>query len=166
MRTTLRISALASLLLASACTGNGDCDPTKGGLFGAIGCDASGGYDKRIQDRQQQQAALLQRKAELTREQEQLESERTSVARDLRAKEAAKGKAEKELAAVRKKLAASQGENRALQEEAKALERQLGASKREIDDLQQAEQRKAARLAELEKEQRNLNKEYDAATGR
>ena len=83
------ISRFASLLIAalllSSCAAT-DCDPTTGGFIGGIRCDASGGYDKRIQEREDQHAALLTRKADLIREQHQIEAERRQAAGQLRLK--------------------------------------------------------------------------------
>lgn len=163
--TALSGAAVLTMLAGCSCTEQ-DCDPTGGGLFGAICCDASGNYDKRIAARETQQAALLQRKTQLEQEQQRLQAEQEVTATDLAAKQAEHAKSKQELAAVRKKLQGGQAENRALKEQATALERQVTTAQRDITDLTQAEARRAARIAELETEQSKLQKEYEAATGR
>lgn len=159
-----------SLLLAgsvSGCAGaGGNCDPSQGGLFGGISCDASGGYDRRITERQNEQAALSARNAELTRERDALEAERREVARTLEAKNGERAKAEKQLADVRRKLAAGQQRNRTLQGEAKKLQAEIRQNEAEVARLNKADDTKAARLTELKREEERLTKEYDAYTRR
>jgi chromosome segregation ATPase len=168
MRRVIRtLTSLAVLTTLAGCScKEQDCDPTGGGLFGAICCSASGSYDKRIAARETKQAALMQRKTQLEQEAQRLQAEQAVTADDLAAKQAEHARAERELAAVRKKLTGSQAENRALKDQATALEREVAKSKNDITDLTQAETRRAARIAELEAEQAKLQKEYEAASGR
>jgi chromosome segregation ATPase len=157
-------SLLVAVLLLSSCAAT-DCDPTAGGFIGAIRCDASGGYDKRIKEREDQHATLLTRRADLIREQQQIEAERRQVALQLRNKQAEQKKAETDLAAVQRQLAGAKKNDEALQQKAKALEADIADAKSNTDALAEAEQRKRARLSELESEQKALDKEYQAVTG-
>ncbi len=52
-----------------------DCDPTQGGLIQGVRCDASGGFDARIKERQDQQASLLDQQMQLERESQALDAE-------------------------------------------------------------------------------------------
>jgi chromosome segregation ATPase len=158
---------LLAVLAVSGCAGaGGDCDPSRGGLFGGISCDASGGYDRRIAARQDEQAALAKRNAELTQERAAIEAERRDVARTLEAKEAERAKAEKQLADVRRKLGAGQQRNRTLQGEAKKLEADIRQNEADVARLKKTDDTKAVRLAELKREEERLAKEYEAYTGR
>jgi chromosome segregation ATPase len=159
--------ALGMLLLASCAPSSGsDCDPTQGGLFQGIRCSgAGGGFDQRVQARKDQEATLLARRAELSRESERLEAERQTVAADLATQQAEQKRAKAELAAVERKLKSGQQQNRALQQQKKALEADVARTKAEVDQLAAVDANKRARLAELQKEQDNLDKEYKAATG-
>jgi chromosome segregation ATPase len=157
-------SLLVAALLLSSCAAT-DCDPTTGGFIGGIRCDASGGYDKRIKEREDQHAALLTRKADLTREQQQIEAERRQAALQLRNKQAEQKKTEADLAAVQEQLAGAKKNDEALQQQAKALEADIADTKSNMDALAQTEQRKRARLGELETEQKALDAEYRALTG-
>ncbi|MFO1146446.1 MAG: hypothetical protein U1E33_07865, partial [Rhodospirillales bacterium] len=74
-------------------------------------------------------------------------------------------KAEKELAAVRRRLATGQQQNAALQAQAQGLEAEVAKAKADIGKLSMVDQQKRARLADLAREQQNLDKEYKAATG-
>lgn len=157
---------LAGLAVSGCASAGGDCDPARGGLFGGISCDASGGYDRRIAARQDEQAALAKRNTELTAERDAIEAERREVARTLEAKQAERAKAEKQLADVRRKLGAGQQRNRTLQAEAKRLEADIRQNEAEVARLKKTDDTKAGRLAELKREQERLAKEYDAYTGR
>lgn len=162
--TFLTVAALAGF---SACASLSDnCDPTTGGLLGAIGCDASGAYDQRLEARQSEQAALLKRQTELVQEQANLEAQRQVIAAELQAKQAEQAKAERELAAVRRQLRGAQAEKRTLQARARALEQQVVDSQHAVADLMQAESRRSTRIAELQRELSIVTKEYNAATGR
>jgi len=164
--TAIAFSLLAVLALGGCASTGGDCDPARGGLFGGISCDASGGYDRRIAARQEEQAALTKRNAELTQERDAIEAERREVARTLEAKQAERAKAEKQLADVRRKLGAGQQRNRTLQGEAKKLEADIRQNEADVARLKKTDDTKAARLAELKREEERLAKEYDAYTGR
>ena len=165
MHTLPRLASLlvAALLLAS-CAAT-DCDPTTGGFVGAVRCDSSGGYDRRIQEREDQHATLLTRKAELIREQQQLEADRRQAAQQLQKQRAEQKKAEAELAAVQDQLAGAKKDDEALQQQAKALEADIADAKSSMGALAETEQRKRARLDELETEQKALDAEYQAVTG-
>ena len=65
---------------------------------------------------------------------------------------------------ARKRLQSDQAHKQSLQAEAKALEDELARQQREVTELSEAQTRKQARIAALEREQANLNKEYEAAT--
>ena len=158
--TTLLVAAL----LLSSCAAT-DCDPTAGGFIGAVRCDASGGYDKRIREREDQHATLLTRKADLIREQQQIEAERRQAALQLRNKQAEQKKAEADLAAVQNQLAGAKKNDQALRQQAKALEADIADAKSDMDALTEAEQRKRARLDELMTEQKALDAEYQAGSG-
>jgi len=168
MLTTMKTSlALFALLLVSGCASmSKDCDPTTCGLLGAIGCDASGKYDERLAARQNQQAALLQRKADLITQRQSLEAEQATIASQLSAAQADLDKSERDLAAVRAKLKSGQSTSRNLSVQATKLEQAIAKSQRDIDGLKNAELQRQAKIAELEREQGKLNKEYEAATGR
>ena len=157
-------SLLIAALLLSSCAAT-DCDPTTGGFIGAIRCDASGGYSERISEREDQHATLLTRKADLIREQQQLEGERRQVAAQLQKQQAEQKKARADLAAVQRQLAGAKKDDEALQQQAKALEADITDAKSNMDALAEAEQRKRARLSELETEQKALDAEYQAVTG-
>ncbi len=159
--------AFTTLLLLSGCASlSKDCDPSSGGLFGAIGCDASGRYDERLQTKQSQEAALMKRKAELVQQQQALEAEQATIAAALREKEAARAKAARELQALRARLKREQGHKQSLKAEAKALEDELAREQTEVSALNEAQARKQARIAELERESAALTKEYEAAQKR
>lgn len=155
---------LIGALVFSSCAAT-DCDPTTGGFIGAIRCDASGGYEERIREREDQHAALLTRRADLVREQQQLEAECRQAALQLRNKQAEQKKAEADLAAVQRQLAGARKNDQALQQQAKALEADIADAKSNMDALTEAEQQKRARLRELEAEQKALDAEYQAVTG-
>jgi chromosome segregation ATPase len=155
---------LVVALLLSSCAAT-ECDPTTGGFIGAIRCDASGGYDERIREREDQHALLLTRKADLLREQQQIEAERRQATLQLRNKQAEQKKAEADLAAVKRQLAGAKKNDQALQQQAKALEADIAEAKSNMDALAETEQRKRARLGELEAEQKALDAEYQAITG-
>ncbi|MCP5365559.1 MAG: hypothetical protein H6905_10105 [Hyphomicrobiales bacterium] len=157
-----------SILMVSALTActTGDCDPSKGGLFQGISCDASGGFDQRISEREDTRTSLLQRRAELIREKDAAEAERDAVASDLAKKQAEQKQAEKKLADLNKQLAGAQEGNRALEKEAEALAADIEKTQAEITELQQAESKKQARIQQLNQEQENLNEEYKAYRGR
>jgi chromosome segregation ATPase len=142
-----------------------DCDPTQGGLLQGMRCDASGGFDARIRERQNEQASLLDQQMALERESQALEAERRDVAVRLQQKRTEQAKAEQQLAAVRRKLAGGQQQNAALQKQASGLEAEIARTKADINDLGRQDQQKKARLTELTREQQNLEKEYKAATG-
>lgn len=156
--------SMISIAALAACT-TGDCDPSQGGLFQGISCDASGGFDQRISEREDTQASLLQRRAELVREKDAAEAERDAVASNLAKKQAEKKKAEKKLADLKKQLAGAQEGNRALEKEAETLAADIEKTQAEIKELQQAESKKQARIQQLNKEQENLNEEYKAYRG-
>lgn len=160
------LSLLAGLAVSGCAGAGGDCDPARGGLIGGISCDTSGGYDRRIAERQAEQASLAQRSAELTAERDAIEAERREVARTLEAKKAERAKAEKQLADVRRKLGTGQQHNRTLQGEAKKLEADIRQNEADVARLKKTDDTKAARLAELKREKDLLTKEYDAYTGR
>ena len=160
------LSLLAGLAVSGCAGAGGDCDPARGGLFGGISCDASGGYDRRIAERQDEQAALAKRSAALTAERDAIEAERREVARTLEARQAEKAKAENQLADVRRKLGAGQQRNRTLQGEAKKLEADIRQNEADVARLKKTDDTKAARLAELKREEERLAKEYEAYTGR
>ncbi|MFO1127645.1 MAG: hypothetical protein U1E66_04305 [Rhodospirillales bacterium] len=153
---------LAASLAGCAAT---DCDPTQGGLMQGIRCDASGGFDTRIKQRQDQQASLLDQQMALERESQALEAEQRDVAAQLQQKQAEQARAQQQLAAVQRKLKGGQQQNAALQKQAKDLEAQVASTKADIATLGQADQQKKARLAELTREQQSLDQEYKAATG-
>ena len=71
-----------------------DCDPTQGGLIQGIRCDASGGFDARVKQRQEQQASLLDQQMQIERESQQLEAEQRDVAAQLAGKQAEQQQAE------------------------------------------------------------------------
>ncbi len=165
MRTISKFAfLLGAMLLAASCAPT-DCDPTTGGFIGGIRCDASGGYDQRIRAREDQHAALLTRKAELIREQEQVQADRQQAASQLRKRQAEQQKAQTELAAVQKQLAGARKGDQALQQRARSLEQDIAAAKSEMDELAHVEQRKRARIGELESEQKALDAEYQAVIG-
>lgn len=168
MRRDSRILFAAALCAAfTGCAAvSDDCDPTTGGLIGAIGCDTSGRYDQRLQERQSQQASLLNRKAELIKQQQELEAQQAAVATQLGVQEATLARAERELGTVRRRLQSEQSKKKELEAEAKALERQVAGARSDIAGLKQVEAQRQARIAELQREQRNLTKEYEAATGK
>lgn len=155
---------LAGALLLASCAAT-DCDPTTGGFVGAVRCDSSGGYDRRIQEREDQHATLLTRKAELIREHQQVETERRQAAQQLQKQRAQQQKAEADLAAVQDQLAGAKKNDEALQQQAKALEADIADAKSSMDALAETEQRKRARLDALETEQKALDAEYQAVTG-
>jgi len=157
--------SIISVAALSACT-TGDCDPSKGGLFQGISCDASGGFDQRITEREDTRASLLQRRAELIREKDAAEAERDAVARDLAKKQAEQKKAEQQLADLRKQLEGAEAGNRALEEEANTLAADIEKTQAEITELQQAESKKQARIQELNQEQDDMNQEYKAYQGK
>lgn len=165
MQDVLKFAPLlgAAALLLSSCAAT-DCDPTTGGFIGAIRCDASGGYEERIREREDQHATLLTRRADLLREQQQIEAERRQAALQLRNKQAEQKKAEADLAAVRNQLAGAKKNDKALQQQAKTLEADIADAKSDMDALAEAEQQKRARLSELESEQKALDAEYQAVT--
>ncbi|MFO1119613.1 MAG: hypothetical protein U1E38_05730 [Rhodospirillales bacterium] len=162
---TLRAGLLSITLAAIAGCAATNCDPTQGGLVQGIRCDASGGFDTRVKQRQEQQAALLDQQMQIERESQQLEAEQRDVAAQLTRKRAEQQKAEKELAAVRRRLATGQQQNAALQAQAQGLEAEVAKAKADIGKLSMVDQQKRARLADLAREQQNLDKEYKAATG-
>ncbi len=155
------VAAVAALASCAAT----DCDPTTGGFIGGIRCDASGGYDARIKAREDQHAALLTRKADLIREQRQVEAERQQVRSQLQKKQAEQQKAAADLATVKVQLAGAKKDDAALQHKAKALESDIASVRKDMDELAQTEQRKRIRLRELETEQNALDAEYKAAMG-
>jgi chromosome segregation ATPase len=157
-------SLLIAVLLLASCAAT-DCDPTTGGFIGGMRCDASGGYDKRIKEREDQHATLLTRRAELIREQQQVETERQQAASQRRTKQAEQQKAQAELATVQQQLAGAKKTDEALLQQAKALEADIADAKSNMDELAQTEQRKRARLGELETEQKALDAEYQAVIG-
>lgn len=156
--------SMISVAALAACT-TGDCDPSKGGLFQGISCDASGGFDQRVSEREDTRTSLLQRRAELIREKETAEAERDAVASDLAQKQAEQQKAEQQLAELKKQLADAEEGNSALEKEAETLAAEIEKTQSEIKELQQAEQKKQARIRQLNKEQENLNEEYKAYRG-
>lgn len=162
---TLAAAALIVVVAAASGCAPTDCDPTQGGLIQGMRCDASGGFDARIKERQDQQASLLDQQMALERESQALEAERRDVAARLQQKKTEQAKAERQLAAVRRKLAGGQQQNAALQKEAAGLEAEVARTKADINDLGRVDQQKKARLAELAREQQNLDREYKAATG-
>lgn len=162
---TLRTGLLSIAVASVAACAATDCDPTQGGLVQGIRCDASGGFDTRVKQRQEQQASLLDQQMQIERESQQVEAEQRDVAAQLAQKQGQQQKAEKELAAVRRKLAAGQQQNAALQSQAKALEADVARAKADVGTLSTVDQQKRARLADLAREQQNLDKEYKAATG-
>jgi chromosome segregation ATPase len=159
------LSVLAVVAVSGCASMSKNCDPTTGGLLGAIGCDASGKYDERLAERQSQETALMQRKADLIQQRQAVQAEQETIASELSAKQADLDKAQRELAAVRAKLKSGQATSRNLSTQTTKLEQDIAKSQHDIDDLKQAETKRQARLAELEREQGKLNKEYEAATG-
>ena len=168
MRLTPPALIVVTLLanLAGCAAVSDDCDPTTGGLIGAIGCDAGGRYDQRLQERETQQAALLNRKAELVKQQQDLEAQQAAVAAQIASQEAALARAKRELAEVQRRLKTEQAKKKELEAAAKALEQRVAIAQGDLTGLKQAEAQRQARIAELQREQRNLMKEYDAATGK
>jgi chromosome segregation ATPase len=165
MNMMTKCAALLTIALGVASCAPTDCDPATGGFIGGIRCDASGGYEQRIQAREDQHAALLTRKAELIREQQQAQADRQQASAQLRKKQAEQQKARAELAAVQGQLAGARKDDQALQQRAQALEQDIATAKSEMDELAEAEQRKVARINELEAEQKALDAEYRAVTG-
>ena len=159
------LALLAVLALGGCASMSKNCDPTTGGLLGAIGCDASGKYDERLAERQSQQTALLQRKADLIQQRQAVEAEQASIASQLGDKQAELDKAERQLAALRAKIKSGQATGSNLAAQATKLEKDIVKSQQDIQELKQAEATRQAKLAELEREQGKLTKEYDAATG-
>lgn len=162
---SLRAGLLSVAVAGLAACAATDCDPTQGGLVQGIRCDASGGFNSRIKQRQDQQASLLDQQMQIERETQQVEAEQQEVAAQLAQKQAERQKAEKELAAVRRKLATGQQQDAALQAQAKSLEAEVARAKADVGKLSAVDQQKRARLADLAREQQNLDKEYNAATG-
>ena len=80
---TLRAGLLSITVAGAAACAATDCDPTQGGLVQGIRCDASGGFDARVKQRQEQQASLLDQQMQLARESQQLEAEQRDVAAQL-----------------------------------------------------------------------------------
>jgi chromosome segregation ATPase len=156
--------ALALVLGLGGCAAT-DCDPTQGGLVQGIRCDASGGFAGRIQARQDEKDALLDRTLQLERETQLVEAEQQQLAADLERKRAEQRRAEAELAAVQGQLRRGRQHNAALQQRAKTLEADIARSKAEVNGLGQVEQQKKARLAALARERQSLDREYDAAIG-
>jgi chromosome segregation ATPase len=144
----------------------GDCDPTGGGLFRGVACSSTGGFDRRIQERRTQQTSLLTRKAELAKEQSQLEAQRDDLTRDLEAKQAEYTRAERQLASVRSRIASGRGNTTALQAEKKRLEGEVARKGGAVDAVEKAEAQRRARIAQLEQEQKTLNEQFDALTER
>ena len=164
MHTVSKFATLPfAALLLSSCAAT-DCDPTTGGFIGAVRCDASGGYDRRIQEREDQHATLLTRKADLIREQQQVEAERRQAALQLQKQRAEQKKTEADLAAVQNQLAGAKKNDEALRQQAKALEADIADVKSNMDALAETEQRKRVRLGELETEEKALDAEYQAVT--
>ncbi len=155
---------LAAVFVLGACAAT-DCDPTQGGLMQGIRCDTSGGFDARVKQRQEQQQSLLDQRMQIEQETQQLEAEQRDVAAQLAQKQAEQQRAEHELAAVRRKLAGGEQQNATLQKQAKRLEADIAKAKSDIGTLSQVDRQKQARLAELTREQQNLDREYKAATG-
>lgn len=162
-RHTLAI-ALVAVIGVGGCASH-DCDPTRGGLISAVGCDFSGGYDKRISDREAEEAALVQRRGEMSRERTRLIADQRTLEADLKTKTAERKRAEVELAEARRKLAGSERDNAALQQQAQQLEDEIARTDREIRELTSAERTARTRLSELQKEQKALDAEYRAVTG-
>lgn len=164
MRRNTVIVALVVTVALGGCASH-DCDPTRGGLISAMGCDFSGGYDKRIKDREGEEAALVQRRAEMSREQTRLETDQRKASAALQQKIAERKKAQSELAEARRALAGSEKDNTALQQQAQALEDEIAQTSGEMGDLTSAERSAQARLSALQKEQKALDAEYKAVTG-
>lgn len=152
--------------LAGCAAMAGDCDPTRGGLFGGMACSSTGGYDRRIQERQNTQSDLLTKKAELSAEQSKLEAQRDQMEKDLVAKQAAYDRARRDLKSVQGKIASGKGNTSALQAEKKRLEGKVAQSGGDVDAAQAAEAKRKARIAQLEREQATLNQEFKALTDR
>jgi len=161
----LAVTALGAWLSGCAAMA-GDCDPTTGGLFRGVACSSSGGFDRRIQERQTEQTSLLTRKAELAQEQSELEAQRDEMSRDLAAKQAEYDQNQRALKSVQGKIASGRGNAAALQAEKKKLEAAVARSGGDVDALEAAEAKRRARIAQLEREQATLTQEYKALTDR
>lgn len=152
------------ILVLASCSAT-DCDPSKGGLIDGIRCSASGGYDNRIKQREDEHASLLSRKAELTREQQKVQAEQKQATSQVRKMQAEQKKARANLAAVEAQLAGARKDDAALQQQAKDLEGEIALTAKDMDGMAQAEQARRKRLGELQAEQKALDAEYKAATG-
>lgn len=157
-------AVMGAVLALGACAAT-DCNPTQGGLMQGIRCDATGGFDARVKQRQEQRQSLLDQRLQIEQETQQLEAEQQDVAAQLAQKQGEQENAKRELASVRRKLAGSQQQNAALQKQAKSLEAEIARADTDIGALSRVDQQKQARLAELTREQQNLDREYKAATG-
>jgi len=143
-----------------------DCDPTTGGFLGAVGCDAQGRYDQRIQQRESEASSLMVRKAALIEEQSQLEAQQRELARQTKDHQQALSRAQSDLAAVKKRLGAESAVNQDLEAKRRALEQEVSRSEESLAEAKAAESKRARELARLNGEMRALEQETEAALGR
>ncbi len=121
IRKAVIIAGLGALL--SACQTSSD--PTQGGLFGGVSGMASGAYDKRIQDRNQNLENEQDRNVAMTRENQRLDQQQVATKAKLTRHEQDYAVLSDGIKALERKLASVKGENNDLKRRAQELQQQI-----------------------------------------
>ncbi|MFA7429787.1 MAG: hypothetical protein WCZ23_06500 [Rhodospirillaceae bacterium] len=168
MRISRILTAAALAGLVAACTPNSD--PAKGGFISGLSNMASGGYDKRIDERnkalQDQQDINVQQNRSLERATAQSEA----VSAERSAAEARNRAFQKELDAMRTRLARADAVSAAKKREVADLQRQIDALQAKSTMVQQdsvtSDADKQKRLEALRREREALDVEVEMLIGR
>ncbi|WP_114393941.1 hypothetical protein [Oleisolibacter albus] len=152
---------LAASLLLSAC--QTDADPSKGGFLSGVQGITSGGYEQRLQDKQQSLENAQDQQVQRQREVERLTAQQQAVARQ-------RTQAEQKLAALNSDLDKAQAKLSTARKDTSKLKQQVESLKKRIALAEQNpyldDGEKARQLETLRKEKEALEQEVDLAVKR
>lgn len=158
IRQAFVIAGIGALLSACQTTS----DPTQGGLFGGIGGLASGSYDQRVQDRQQNLENEQDNNVALAREKQRVDQQGSATRAKLTRLEEEYATLSGDIKAMEKQLASAKDQNSDLKSRLDQLQKQVDLVQ---SDPFASEAIKKQRLEELRRQQQLLQDEVNAALG-
>jgi chromosome segregation ATPase len=125
-RTSLTVGVILAIFGFGGCASMTECnDPGKGGFIGGVCGLASGNYDRRIEEREQNLAALKQAQSSASTKQTRLESEKKTAAQQLAALQQQAREIDNEAADLQRQINALQVKSSHNQNKKVALQKRL-----------------------------------------
>lgn len=152
---------LAASLLLSAC--QTDADPSKGGFLSGVQGITSGGYEQRLQDKQQSLENAQDQQVQRQREVDRLTAQQQAVARQRTQAEQKLAALNGDLDKVQAKLSTARKDTSKLKQQVDSLKKRIALAEQNpyLDDGEKARQ-----LETLRKEKEALEQEVDLAVKR